>query len=299
MFGMFQFNFKQALIVLILLALPIIAINLEKRDPGALRWYDRPMAYFISPLQNGFANFSTGVTNTASYYLNLLNIKKENRELKDLVEKMKIQLNAVEEVKAENARLEKLLFFHQIAPPQLVAGQVIATDLFSPEYSTLKINRGSRDGIRKGMGAITPDGVVGYVLNTQNSYATILTLTDRFARIDAMVQRTRARGVAEGLGKDAIKLKYLQRSDDVQPGDAVITGGQDGVFPKGLLIGTVTRVTKPKFGVTQNVELKPTMDVSRVEELLIITDAQVQLARAEPSPQPLAEPKTEPKGAKK
>jgi rod shape-determining protein MreC len=272
MFGLFQINLRQALVVLLVIALPIIAINIERRNPGDLRWYDRPLTYFISPAQEAFSNFSIGITSTVSFYLNLLDVKKENRLLKEEVEKMKLAMASLEEIKSENKRLDSLLQFQSHRTSIMIPAQVVASDLFSSDYASIKINKGARDNIKKGMGVLTPEGVVGYVLSVQNSYATVLLLTDRNAVIDSVVQRTRARGISEGMGRDAVKLKYVQRTDEIAPGDVAVTGGQDGAFPKGVPLGIVTSVVRTKFGVSQKVEMKPAIDVSRVEEVLVILD---------------------------
>lgn len=289
MFGLFQINFKQILIVVLLLALPLISINLERRDSGNLRWYDRPLTFVMSPIQEVFSRFSQGVSKTTSHYVNLLNIKTENRVLKEELEKARAEISKTQEIAKENERLIKLLKYQELAPTNLVPAQVLAVDLWSPDYITLKINKGANSGIKKGMGVVTYDGIVGYVLNTQGNFSTVLSVTDRNAVIDAMIQRTRARGVAEGMGRDAVRLKYLQRTDDVQNGDLVITSGQDGTFPKGLKIGTVVNVSTVKFGVSQKVELRPIVDISRVEELLVVLNSGIQIAQPAASPEPAAE----------
>jgi rod shape-determining protein MreC len=161
----------------------------------------------------------------------------------------------------------------------MLAAQVIAVDLWgNSEYSSLKLNKGSNEGLKKGMGVVTHDGVVGYLLNVSPHYSTVLVLTDRNAVIDSLVQRTRARGIVEGLGRDICHIKYLQRTDDVQIGDLVVTGF-DGIFPKGFPIGAVTKVQKKAYGVTQYVEMRPIVDVARLEEVFVVLAPDVVLDR--------------------
>jgi len=270
MFGLFEIDLKKLVLVAIILALPLISINIERRDAGNSKWYQQPILMIVNPVQEFLTSFSLGVSHTTSFYLDLLGVKRENRELKEQISLLKLQVAQENELKLEYERLRKLLDFQQTNPSKLSSSQVIGVDLWSnSEYSSLKINKGSAEGLRKGMAVITREGIVGYLFNVAPHYSTVLVLTDRNAVVDSLVQRTRARGIVEGLGRDLCHIKYLQRTDDVQVGDLVVTGF-DGIFPKGFPVGTVTRVYKKTFGVTQTVEMRPIVDVSRLEEVFVV-----------------------------
>lgn len=275
MFDLFEFDFKKILLVVLMLALPLISLNLERRETGNIRWYDQPVLWIVNPTQEFFTRFARSVSHTTEYYLNLLDVKKDNRLLKEEVLNLKQQLTQRDELKIENDRLKNQLHFQQTSPNTLVSAQVVAMDLLAgTEYSSLRINKGSQQGIKKRMGVITHEGVVGYILNVSPSYATVLVLTDRNAVIDSIVQRSRARGIVEGVGSDLCQIKYLQRTDDVQNGDVIVTSGYDGIFPKGFPVGHVTKVSKKAYGVTQNVEMSPTVDVTRLEEVFVVATAE-------------------------
>lgn len=154
----------------------------------------------------------------------------------------------------------------------LLGAKVIGRDLIADHHS-VTINRGTSHGIKTNMAAITTGGVVGYVFRTEVYTSQILLLVDRYAIIDAIVQRSRARGIVEGRGPDACRLRYLNRSDDVQVGDLVVTSGLYNIFPKGFPIGIVTSVAKSRYGMTQEVELKPAINPSILEEIFIVTNA--------------------------
>jgi rod shape-determining protein MreC len=274
MFGLFEIDFKKLLLIGLMLALPLISLNLERRDSGQVKWYDQPVLWIVNPTQEFFSRFALGVSHTTSDYINLLDIKKYNRLLREEIEKQKQTIAMAEDLKLENSRLKKQLAFQAEAPGNLLGAQVVGVDLW-PEYSSLKINKGSLAGVKKGMTVITHEGVVGYILNTTTNYSTVLALTDHNAVIDAIVERTRARGIVEGLGVDLCHIKYLQRTDDVQIGDMIVTSGivhsgVDKIFPKGVPIGTVTKVSRKAFGVTQQVELRPVVDITRIEEIMIV-----------------------------
>ena len=271
MFGLFEIDFKKFFLVVLILALTLISLNLERRDTGTTKWYQAPVLFVVNPVQEFFSKFSLGVANTTGLYVDLIGIKRDNRLLKEALAGAKQELAQQEEFKREFERLKKLLEFKTSSASRLIAAQVVAVDLWgNSEYSSLKINKGTEDGLKKGLGVITHEGVVGYLLNVTSHYSTVLVLTDRNAVIDSLVARTRARGIVEGLGRDLCNIKYLQRTDDVQVGDMVVTGF-DGIFPKGFPIGSVTKVTKKVYGVTQNVEMRPIVNVGRLEEVFVVT----------------------------
>jgi len=113
---------------------------------------------------------------------------------------------------------------------------------------------------------------VGQILKTSPHYATVLLITDYNSGIDAIVQRTRAKGIVEGKEGNRCQLKYLLRTEDVEPGDVVITSGLDGKFPKGLMVGEIQKMDKRNFGVFQYAELVPKVDLARLEEVFVITE---------------------------
>ncbi|MBK9293300.1 MAG: rod shape-determining protein MreC [Oligoflexia bacterium] len=269
MFGLFEMDIKKLLLIVLILALPLISLNIEKKQENEISWYDLPVLWVINPTQELFSKFALGVSKTTSFYLNLLDVKKQNRILKEELARAKQDLKLAEETQNENNRLKKILEFKQSAQSQYLAAQVTAMGLWG-EYSSVTINKGLENGVKKKMAVVTPEGVVGYILNAEKKYSTVILLTDRNTVIDAIVQKNRARGILEGLGKDLSQLKYLLRTDDIQVNDLVVASGLDGLFPKGFPIGYVTRVDKKHYGVTQYVEVKPIIDITRLEEVLVV-----------------------------
>jgi rod shape-determining protein MreC len=101
--------------------------------------------------------------------------------------------------------------------------------------------------------------------------AKVLLLTDPNSGVDVMVQRTRARGIVSGSLENATVLKYIKRTEDVQVGDRLITSGLDGVFLKGLMVGTVTKVRKESLGLFQVIEVMPAVSLARTEIVLVVS----------------------------
>lgn len=267
----FAFDIRKLLIFIAVVALPLLSINM-KRNPGEAPWYQRPFTWVVAASQGASSSFTSGVRGTTSMYLNLIGIRRDNLRLGRENEELRAQLGGLTELKLENERLNKLLEFKQTTRMQLLAAKVIARDL-SPDHESIRINRGYRQGLRKLMGVITVQGVVGYVLSTEMDSAQVVVITDRSSAIDALVQRTRARGLMSGKDSSTIRLRYLERADDVAVGDSIVTSGLKGLFPKGFPIGTVTSVRKTDFGISQEAFIEPVVRPSNLEEVFVVLDS--------------------------
>ena len=267
----FAFDLRKALIVLIVIALPLLSINM-KRSPGEEPWYRKPFSATVSVIQGGYSTFTSGVRGTTSMYLKLIGIKKRNVELQHENEEMRAQLGSMTELKLENERLKRLLDFKQDTSMKLLGAKVIAKDLSLDHYS-IRINRGTRDGLKKLQGVITVNGIVGYILRANTDSSQVLVLTDRSAAIDAIVQRTRARGLVSGKNISSCRLRYLERADDVAPGDTIVTSGLQGFFPKGFPIGKLTSVRKTDYGISQEAEIDPAVNPSNLEEVFVVLNS--------------------------
>ena len=133
------------------------------------------------------------------------------------------------------------------------------------------MNRGTSHGIRVGMAVVHPRGVVGQVVAVSPNFSHVLLLTDHSSGVDVMTQDSRARGVVEGIGADHCELRYVSKQTPVRVGDTVLTSGMDGVFPKGLLVGSVSKVAVETGTLLQNIEVKVAVDLDKLEEVLVVS----------------------------
>ncbi len=202
-------------------------------------------------------------------YLALVGVRRENELLLRRIDELEQQLVRTNELRAMEQRLEQLLAFgasfHLDAEPALVIGRDPL-----PWSGTVTINKGERDGVFKDSAVLSRAGVVGRTIATSAHSARVLLLTDHNSGIDAVVQRSRARGIIKGGLDGRCIMKYLDREDSVVPGDIVLTSGLAGVFPKGIPIGEVTRVWRDSRGLMQEAEVVPVVPLSRVEEVLVV-----------------------------
>lgn len=266
----FSFDLRKLILIIMVLALPLLSINMQ-RGPDEMPWYLRATSLVAARIQELFMNFSQGVRGTTSQYINLIDIKKNNRELVRQNAELQAQLALLDEVRRENERLSEILTFKSRTKMELISARVIGRDPIA-DFKGILINRGSEEGIRQGTAVITPFGVVGYVARVEAHTSSVRVLTDSYAVIDAVVQRTRARGIVEGKSRTACRLRYIERAVDVAVGDLIVTTGVANLFPAGFPIGKVTSVEETKFGVSQKVDIEPLVHPSTLEEVLVITN---------------------------
>lgn len=234
---------------------------------------DEPLSAFLMwvmrPLQiasQGTANWLKGFQEN---YDTLAGFKSENEKLRKRIQALEIERQKLLEAAATNRQLKELLDFRGSLSGTPVIASIIANSA-SNWFQSCVLDKGSADGIRKGMGVVTPLGVVGQVVSVTARTAKVLLLTDPNSGIDVLVQRTRSRGIVSGSLETGTILKYVKRSEDIQEGDRLITSGTDGVFPKGMMVGTVIKVRKQHLGLFQFVEVLPAVQSARVEEVLVV-----------------------------
>ncbi|MGE4232713.1 MAG: rod shape-determining protein MreC [Bacteriovoracia bacterium] len=249
--------------------IPIFALNTSNKAPADFNVLDKAVVFITAPLQNLITLTIDKTAQLFQNYVFLINVRKDLNQVMEENRKLSNIIHNYKEMEAENKRLHALLQFQYQVEGKKITAQVVAKDV-SSEFRSIRINKGSSSGIEKGMAVVTHEGIVGRILRTTESYSDILTILDNLSSVDAVVQRTRARGVIEGATDFTCILKYLLRTDDVQDNDTIIASGLDAVFPKGLNIGTVTKVKKKSYGISQDVEVRPSVDFSKLEEVLVV-----------------------------
>ena len=209
-------------------------------------------------------------------YVGLIGVRRENDRLGRRVLDLEQELVHLREVKQAEERLAAILGFQRRFDAPLLAALVVGRDPL-PVFGTLTINRGEADGVRRNMAVLSAQGIVGRTIDTSPHAARVLLVTDHNSGVDAIVQRTRARGIVEGALDGRCVMKYLKRGEDVEVGDVIVTSGLDGIFPKGIPIGTVTHVTRGTRGLLQVADVQPSAPLDRVEEVIVVpADATVK-----------------------
>jgi rod shape-determining protein MreC len=226
----------------------------------------------VTPLQRGGAYLIDSVTGAWGGYLALRSAHRQNEALQAELSELRMRVQRLEGRASEADRLAALLAFRDAHPDApLLAARVIAA---SPGATTrtIYVNRGEIDGVRKDMGVITPDGVVGKVLEVYPNTAQVLLLTDRESGVGARLQNSRVAGVVRGTSEATVMMDYVINDQDVAGGETIVTSGQDRIFPKDLPVGTVVE-TKPGSPFKM-IRVRPAARVERLEEVFVLLSRQ-------------------------
>jgi rod shape-determining protein MreC len=266
---------------LCLLAAAVLVVR-TSGAPGQRDVFGRVFLDLMAPLQRATASVGRTVGGTWDGVQALFRARRENAMLRERARRLEEELDRMSEVALENERLRRLLDFRETLVGDVATARVIGHDA-SGLSRTIVIDRGERDGVLRGAAVLAPEGVVGQVFVAGRRSARVLLISDHNSGVDAVVQRTRARGIVQGTVDGGCTLKYVKRTEDVQVGDAVVTSGLDGIFPKGLPIGEVTIVDKAGQGLFQHAEVAPRVDAQSLEELLVTRGP---VTPAEPLPLP-------------
>ncbi len=205
-------------------------------------------------------------------YLLLVDLEEENRNLDETNRALRLRMLELERLDSENKRLRYLLNY---AAPQGISpiyAPVIARSL-TPETRTILIGKGARDGIDKNMVAISPDGLVGHINAVTANSSKILLVTDPASVIDAVVQRTRATGIIKGKNPSLCSLDFLNRTEDLEVGDLVVSSGLGGIFPSGMTVGQVVQVDRESTDMFLNVDVFPAVSFDKLEDVIVIPGA--------------------------
>jgi rod shape-determining protein MreC len=198
-------------------------------------------------------------------------VRQENRDLRAQIEQLRLDQVRLNQDASQARRLQALLGFKEQSILATLPAQVVGSS-GSEQSRSLYLDKGERDGLRKGMAVITADGVVGKVLQVYPHTAQVLLINDQSSGLGAIVERLRAQGIVRGSPAGETLLEKIMADEEVQPGDRIITTGGDGIFPKGLLVGTVIKVSPSDLFL--RIRLHPAADLTRLEEVLVITKMQ-------------------------
>lgn len=232
-----------------------------------------------TPIQKGISSVSDGVQGFFARITEYEEIKVENKDLKDKLSEAENQLRNAQRAIAENEQLRAALEMKKRGQNfQFEAAEIIArgNDNLS---ATFTIDKGTMSGIAVDNCVITIDGMVGYISEVGTNWAVITAVTDTAMEASAVVSRTRDVASAEGdfdlMKQGRLKLSYLEKDAQLVRGDTVETSGLGGLFPKGVVLGTVEDVRSESHGITKYAVIKPAVELGRVNHVLVIKSFQI------------------------
>ncbi|HJX94079.1 MAG TPA: rod shape-determining protein MreC [Candidatus Acidoferrum sp.] len=278
----------------VLLQVLLLAVQIKRDSQGRLIRVWTVGA--VSPFERAGAHGVSHIRDTWNHYFALQNTSRENEELKRENGALKLQITQLQSKAGEADRLAALLKFRQTnVDVPMISARVISGSADSGSQ-TIYLDRGERDGIRKNMGVITPDGVVGKVIESYKDTAQVLLLTDEHSGVGAMLVESRLQGPVGGTGEPLLVMKYIPNDDNVNSGERVVTSGMDRIFPRDLPVGTIAEI-KPGIPFKQ-LRVKPAASLERLEEVFVLlTMKPLELKQESPAPNSAAPPATAPSAA--
>jgi rod shape-determining protein MreC len=276
-----MFSKKMVLIVggIVLITVNVILLSITSKSRSTLG-VGRVGLSFVAPFQeivSRSVRFARGVW---KHYFLLVSVAQENEILKKMLNESIGNNNQWHEIELANTRLRNLLNFQKTPNNQVLAAEVIGKDP-SGWFKTVIIDKGKAEGLQKGLPVVLPQGVVGQVIEVSSHYSKVMLIIDRNSAVDALVQRSRARGIIKGSSADQCRFEFVLRKHDVQIGDTVIASGLDGVYPKGLLIGRVSDLGGRKSDIFYDISVAPFVDYETLEEVLVILGPEIKVMTSE------------------
>jgi len=253
--------------ILVIVSLIILSISIQR--PGDTGIFKRLVLEAASPPIGAVNSVLDTVRDVWKRYIFLVGLEQENRTLKARIAQLTNELNESRELHLEGLRLRELLAMKNTLPGAVIAARVVDREN-AYVFKTILINKGTSDGLRVGLPVVSAEGVVGRIVDASWNVSRVLLLTDYNSNISARIQNGRAEGILQGGGAINCALKYVERSEEVKVGDTVVTSGLGGVFPGGLILGTVSRVDRKGSGLFLNIDVSPSVHFSRLEEVLAV-----------------------------
>jgi rod shape-determining protein MreC len=254
------------LVILVLATHSFFKKELSKEDASA---FQRLTIGLTAPLQGMVVSAKQSIYGLFDHYAFIVNAGFENDILKKKVEELEGTIFQLQELRRENKRLKKLLKFGVEPPYRKILAQIIGWDA-SSDYQVIRINKGSRDGVTLKATVATNSGLVGHVHRVAEKFADILTILDQSNRIDALVDETRSQGIVQGLSDSTCLMKYVTRTEPVKVGNTVLTAGLGNIYPKGLKVGTISKIEKESYGITQFIVITPSVNFRKLEEVVVL-----------------------------
>jgi rod shape-determining protein MreC len=266
---------RDAAILLALVVLPAVFLRANLRDPSELSWLDRVLVQVSAPVQFVAEWAADGVTSVVEDYVYLVDVKSDNDHLRADNDRLRREMRVLRADAQRVRELESLLGLRERLATETMTARVIAKDI-SPSFRVVRlaVDQGEHAGLRAGMPVVSNEGLVGQVRRVSGRFAEVLLTVDPQSRVDVVIGEQRARGRIEGVGERnryRCRIQFDRPDDEVAVGDEVFTSGLGKKFPASILIGYVSKISDQEFGLHQEGEVTPSVDFTRLDEVLILT----------------------------
>jgi rod shape-determining protein MreC len=283
-------RYRNLMVLLIMLLAQIIGLamqvhrgdsghmSIDPRDSQGVRLIRLWANSVVSPPERFFHGIYANTAFVWNNYFDLRDAREQNQQLQSTVDRLRLEEAALLEDARQGQRLQAMLGFQEKYVYKTQPAQIIGTS-GSDQSRLFYIDKGSNAGIERDMAVITGDGIVGKIREVYPRSAQVLLINDQTSGAGVILETTRIRGILRGDALGQPQIVGLMADSRIQPGEPVLTAGGDEIFPRGLPVGTVSKVVKdPDQDGFIRVLVKPAAHLDRLDEVLVITSVQPQFS---------------------
>ncbi len=260
------FKIKKISVLLLYIFFSLFLLSLNSNLQSSIK---RKVTFLLSPFQRTAAKIDKNLTAFKKEDFNLETLREENQRLSEKLSELEAERHIWQELARENKRLRELFNFEKKGALKLISAQVIGRDATNWN-KIIFINKGSADGLRRNFPVISPKGLVGQIIEVTPRQSKVITILDSNSRVAALVERNRSQGIVCGTNEFWCQLNYISLREEIVKGDGIISSGQGGIFPKGLIIGKVASAKKIETELFQWIKIHPAVNFSQLEEVMVI-----------------------------
>lgn len=268
-------NKKKGIIgVVITIIVLIVIVIISNIQINNLSYIENTFSFFVMPIQNGLTYLKNWVSGNDAFFIDISKLKEENAKLREENTKLEQSLRELEIIKSENATLKEYVNLKDKYTEYTTLPAYIINKDISNYNDTIIINVGEKDGIAVNMPVISEKGLVGHVISVTSSTAKVKTIVDTSSSISCTLSASRDTIVARGTLEDESTLRatFIPTDATVMQGDTVETSGLGGIYPKGILVGTIDNVTQTKNITDRYASIKTAVNFAKIQTVLVITN---------------------------
>ena len=258
-----------ALVILLTIASMVADRNTLAEGGKELPWWQAVVIEVTAPIERIISAPFDGIESFYENYVDLIGVRAENRRLRRRVSEIESENLQFREALVASGHLGRIASMRDEIEIPMLPAEVVGLDV-APWFRSVLVDRGREHGVLPGHPVITHEGVVGVVTATSAHAAKTMLLLDRQSAVDAVVQRSRARGVVRGVGRDRLEFEFVVRGADVVEGDEVVTSGLGGIYSKGLRLGRVSELREAGGRLTRIAVIEPAVDMGQLEQVFVM-----------------------------
>lgn len=265
---------KSGTVGIIITVVILIFIVIFSNGNKKLSFFENVASTLIMPVQNGLTYVKNKLNGNGTFFTDISKLKEENQQLKQKNNELEQSLRELENVKTQNDTLKEYLnLTEKYGEYKTIPGYVINKNI-SNYSKTVVLNIGKKDGVSENMTVIGNEGLVGYITEVTNSTSKVQTIIDTASSVSAVMSTSKEAIVCKGTldEKSALKAMYIPTDSNIIQGDSIETSGLGGIYPKGIHIGNVKKVTNTKNMIDRYAIIETAVNFEKLDTVLVITN---------------------------